>query len=329
MIEVEPNDFRELIEAAQRSADRPLLTLERADLPLGELTDAVERVAADLTPNVGRGFAVLRSIPVDLIGKDLAARVFWGIGLHLGEPVSQNMAGEFLCHVRKDPAVAVRGFASDVELGVHSDLTEILGLCALVVAKSGGVSSLVSLAAVHDVLMIERPDLLDVLYEPFYHGRHNEQHPWERPYSIHPVFARGSKGWGGFYNPGMLGRTDQIDGVPPLTARQIEAVDAVRRIAERPDLRLTVALQPGDMLFAHNAFVLHARTSFEDHEDPDRRRHFYRLWLDRPDCESSTVPWPVRFDFRYGNSGLTRRGVPAAQGSQLLHGALPSTNRTD
>lgn len=320
-----PADYGALIDAARRAAGRDLVALEAADLPLGRLAAVVDRLVADLTPGLGRGFALLRGLPVAEIGKDVAARVFWGVGLRLGEPVSQNLAGEFLCHVRKDSGVAYRGFASDVELGVHCDLTEIAGLCALVGAKTGGDSALVSLGAVHDALATESPELLEVLYEPFYHWRLDEQHAWERPFSIHPVFARGTNGWGAFFNPGMLGRTGGVEGVPRLTPLQRRAVDAMAKIADRPELRLAVRLEPGDMLFMHNALVAHARTSFVDDEDPERRRHLYRLWLDRPAAQS-TVPWPVRYDFRYGNSGLTRRGVAAGQ--EAVQARLASTPAT-
>ena len=36
------------------------------------------------------------------------------------------------------------------------------------------------------------------------------------------------------------------------------------------------------MQFANNYMVLHARTAFVDHADPDRKRHLLRLWLKVP-----------------------------------------------
>ena len=36
---------------------------------------------------------------------------------------------------------------------------------------------------------------------------------------------------------------------------------------------------PGDVQFVHNHTVLHARAAFEDHDEPERRRHLLRLWL--------------------------------------------------
>jgi hypothetical protein len=33
------------------------------------------------------------------------------------------------------------------------------------------------------------------------------------------------------------------------------------------------------MLFVNNRWILHNRTAFEDHPEPERRRHYVRLWL--------------------------------------------------
>ena len=35
----------------------------------------------------------------------------------------------------------------------------------------------------------------------------------------------------------------------------------------------------GDIQWLKNATILHARTEFEDHDEPERKRHLLRLWL--------------------------------------------------
>jgi len=42
-------------------------------------------------------------------------------------------------------------------------------------------------------------------------------------------------------------------------------------------------LQPGDMQILNNHVTLHARTEFEDYDDPVRKRCLFRLWLAPPD----------------------------------------------
>ena len=35
----------------------------------------------------------------------------------------------------------------------------------------------------------------------------------------------------------------------------------------------------GDIQWLKNAAILHSRTEFEDHAEPERKRHLLRLWL--------------------------------------------------
>jgi alpha-ketoglutarate-dependent taurine dioxygenase len=45
-------------------------------------------------------------------------------------------------------------------------------------------------------------------------------------------------------------------------------------------------MERGDMQFVNNRFVLHSRTAFEDHAEPDLRRNFLRLWMRYQDAEA-------------------------------------------
>jgi alpha-ketoglutarate-dependent taurine dioxygenase len=67
--------------------------------------------------------------------------------------------------------------------------------------------------------------------------------------------------------------------VPRLTAEQTEAMELLEAIANDPAFYLEMDFQPGDVQLLNNARILHAREAFEDHDDPDQRRHLLRLWL--------------------------------------------------
>lgn len=291
--------------AIEALEDRDPLSIHPGDVDLGALKEATDAVGRALTPGTGHGFAVMSRLPVEQYTERQVAQLFWVIGLEVGEPVSQNRAGDYLCHVRRDADVSHRGYATDNELQFHSDMSEISALLCLEAAQSGGESAVVSFAAVHDRLGEERPDLLEVLYRPFYFGR-VDQDPWEPPFSIQPVFARSSMAWGGYYNRHSIENAEGREGIPPLTDRQREALEAVLEVANRPELCFQFAMRPGEVLFVHNAMVMHARTSFEDDPDQRRWRHLLRLWLQVP-SERNTIPWAVRHDIRYGNRGLVRR----------------------
>ena len=67
----------------------------------------------------------------------------------------------------------------------------------------------------------------------------------------------------------------------PLSEAQSMALAAVASQLQRKDLMVEFDLQPGQMLFTNNRWILHNRTAFEDHPTMEDRRHYVRLWLSR------------------------------------------------
>jgi hypothetical protein len=55
----------------------------------------------------GRGFALLRGIPVERYTPLQAALAYWGIGTYWGNPVRQNKKGHLLGHVKVGDMAAV------------------------------------------------------------------------------------------------------------------------------------------------------------------------------------------------------------------------------
>lgn len=56
-------------------------------------------------------------------------------------------------------------------------------------------------------------------------------------------------------------------------------LDTYDAVAADLAVHLDMWLAPGDMQFLSNHTIAHARTAFEDADDPDLRRHLLRLWL--------------------------------------------------
>ena len=46
-----------------------------------------------------------------------------------------------------------------------------------------------------------------------------------------------------------------------------------------------MAFEPGDIQLLSNHTVIHARTDYEDYDEPERKRHLLRLWLSIKDDE--------------------------------------------
>ena len=50
-------------------------------------------------------------------------------------------------------------------------------------------------------------------------------------------------------------------------------------ITNSPQFALNMDFQPGDIQFLNNYTVMHARTEYVDHPEPECKRELIRLWL--------------------------------------------------
>ena len=104
------------------------------------LVPAFRRWRNDL--RAGRGFILVRGVPIDGVTTTEAARLYWLLGRELGDPVPQNGAGDLLCDVRDTGASPAdpntRLYTTRAEQDFHTDGADIIGLLALRGAKSVG-----------------------------------------------------------------------------------------------------------------------------------------------------------------------------------------------
>jgi hypothetical protein len=276
-------EIRDLDRAVEhaRASGRPLAELTRSDFPLTTLAAAVERWLAVLES--GRGFLLVRGVPVERYGEQRATLAYFGLGLHLGTPVSQNAAGDRLGHVRdtgdapSDPAV--RLYKTRVQLGFHTDGADIIGLLCLRPAKSGGTSRIASSVAIYNEILRRRPDLVPALYEPFPFDRNGEERPGEPPFFSIPVCRQADGVLGTFYIGWYIRGSQRHPSAPRLSPQQQRVVDLIDEIAEDPSFHLDMEFESGDMQWLKNSVTLHARTEYEDFPEPERKRHLLRLWL--------------------------------------------------
>ena len=264
-----------------RSRGLPTAAITRADFPLPLL---VPRLAGLLEgARTGRGFFVLTGLPPDRFGEEDREAAFWGIGTHLGRPVSQNSHGDLLGRVfdqgRAYGSANTRGYQTRARLDFHTDRCDLVGLLCQRRAREGGLSSVVSTMAVHDEIGRARPDLLPILRRGFHYA---EREAADSPGGVSarpiPVFSErdGVLSCRFIRNPIETGAERR--GVP-LTGPEREALDLVSALCAREDMRLDMMLEPGDMQFCNNYTTAHARTEFEDWPEPERRRLMLRLWL--------------------------------------------------
>lgn len=288
------------------------IPFEAEDFPLPTLSRTIERIPSVLEDE--QGFLLIRGIDRSRYTASQCELIYWGIGSHLGTPISQNTRGHLLGHVRDegksfdDPTA--RGYQTTQKMDFHADQlpVDVLGLFCVRAAKEGGASALVSVGAVHNVMLEERPDLLEVLYRPFNLDWRGEEPEGEAPWYTSPMFSYAdgkvtSRVTSRQYFNSVTRFGDEL----ALTDVQREALDVLQEVCNREELRLSMMMQEGDIQFLNNHAILHAREAFEDHEDPDLKRHLLRMWIALPEGVRRPMPDVLADRYRIVEMG----GIPA------------------
>ena len=251
------------------------------DFPLPVLGPAIGSWARELAE--GRGFVLVKGLPVTRLSAEGASIAYAGIGRHLGVPLVQNLDGDLLGQIRAtddDPDdVTVRRYKTTLAQPFHTDSSEVVGLMCLMPARSGGRSSIASSVSVFNAVLHDRPDLVDLLFEPFYFDRYEQQAEGADPYFAVPLCTFDHGRLSTYYIRFVIDHAQRHAIVPRLTERQVELLDLIDALAASDELRLDMDFEPGDMQFLKNSVILHSRTAYEDDEDPAKRRHLLRLWL--------------------------------------------------
>ncbi|HEU4834016.1 MAG TPA: TauD/TfdA family dioxygenase [Pyrinomonadaceae bacterium] len=298
----------------QSSVD--LAAISDKDVQLPTLWPRLEGMSDEVMN--GRGFVLIKGLPVGRWTKREAAVAFLIIGVQLGNLRMQNAEGHLLGHVRDlgrssdDPNTRI--YQTRERQTHHTDSCDVVGLMCLQQAKSGGLSSLVSSTTIFNEMRRRRPDLLSVLLEPIETDRRGEVPEGSKPYFNIPVFNYHDGLVSAIYQRQYIESARRFPGVAPLTALQIEALDLLDELANDPKLNLMMELEPGDIQLVHNHTIFHDRTAFEDYPEPERKRHLLRLWLAPPGARHLPEVYAERF-------GST---TPGDRGGVVVAGAKPT-----
>ena len=275
------------IEAALQTAlatGKPVVDLTRDDFPLptvaGKLAAAVDEVER------GRGFVLLRGIRLPNYSREEARALFWGVGRHIGDPVTQNPQGALL-HEIEDlgndyGGNNVRGHSTNARLRPHVDPCDIVGLFCIRPAATGGLSTISSAHTVFNEILEKHPDYLESLCRGFridYAGKGPTAAPdLTSPQRI-PVFSECGGSLTCYYNAKQIERGAEKTGERLSEVAQA-AIHEVEALALRDEIRFDMGFQTGDIQLLNNYTILHARTSYED--DPAAKRLLLRQWLNVP-----------------------------------------------
>ena len=262
------------------------------DFPLHSLANEFASYAEELEN--GRGFLLLRGLPVDRYTEEELNSIYYGLGLHMGTPVRQNPRGDLLGMVMNVGDVtkkSTRVYETNLFLPYHSDPSDVVGLMCVRKAMRGGLSSLVSVAAIYNEILEKHPEFIGLYYRPMYFEHLCEPRP-----SLSPIFSYHEGKLSCRYLRQYLELGHEIMG-QPLSRVEIAALDLFDQVMHDPKIRIDMMLEPGDIQFANNYAVLHSRNEFEDDPDPARRRKMVRLWLKMANARPLAPEFPGRNGF--------------------------------
>ncbi|MBT5434304.1 MAG: TauD/TfdA family dioxygenase [Rhodospirillaceae bacterium] len=270
-----------IVDAARRIAGegKTVADLWGVDVALPELAQTMAAIDAEVAE--GCGLVVLRGMPVGELSDDETA-VGWHLATaQLGRLRSQSGWGDLMGRVEYvDDGRDWRGYTKSKELNYHTDHADTVALLCVRQSAAGGLSRIVSQAAVHAIIARENPAALTLLQRGFPYAWYDEVPPEAtRPASDFdvPVLVEHAGRVQGVYIQSFMLEAAEATG-RELTGGEIRAIELVRQVANRPGVALEFAMQPGEALIFDNLSMLHARTAFELPDDPANRRLLYRLW---------------------------------------------------
>ena len=127
----------------------------------------------------GRGFAVLRGMPIGRFTRQDIESIYWGIGTYIGMPISQNSDGQLITEVSDKGSsysnnINDRGYMSGDKLKPHVDTSDITVLLCVEQSTVGGISSLASSAAIFNEILDQNPEFFPSYFKGFYHDLRGE-----------------------------------------------------------------------------------------------------------------------------------------------------------
>jgi alpha-ketoglutarate-dependent taurine dioxygenase len=260
-----------------------LLSPDQFDLPASaELMSVVRTRLCQ-----GIGLAVVDRLPVEDYEPEENRWLFWLLTQLLERPVAQAWNGAMLYDVRdtgRTLEYGVRRSITNLDLTFHTDgpwldlPPHLVGLyCINPALEGGGLSRFVSLRTVHQELRRRHADLLPRLYRPYPWDRQAEHAADDPRTGTQPIFQYDGRAFVGRFNERLIEAGAELTGAP-LDTQGKDALDAMRRVVDSPDLWVEFTIERGQIQYLNNREFAHSRTDFRDAAEPHRKRHLLRVW---------------------------------------------------
>ncbi len=155
---------------------------------------------------------------------------------------------------------------------------DFIGMCCINPAKKGGESKFVSAYSVHNKMLKEHKQFLEMLYQQFHFDKRGEFESKESPTVFEPIFTYNNNQLKCRYLRDYINDGQMIQNTP-LSKEQNEALDIFDKIIHDENLVVSYKLRQNEMVFFNNNRVMHGRTSFEDFEGIENKRLMIRTWI--------------------------------------------------
>jgi hypothetical protein len=285
-------DFELALAHVAKKRFQDVTEIRAEDFPLRHVRERIDDIVDRLQR--GLGLVLLRGLPIyDRFSEEEAAVIYWGMGRHMGNLVPQNRKGDLLGHIRdlgrRGPYE--RAYATNEDLGFHTDSTDFVGLMCLRPALYGGESFVASSALLYNLVIDEHPEYLPILNKTFPTDYRSEELPGSPGWYLEPLYSYYGGELSATVRTGRVMSAMRFPEVPRLSAEEISCFKYFESLPKRPGIALGMRLHTGDLQFLNNFVTVHTRTAFvDDAEDPARQRHLLRLWISCPETGRPLCP---------------------------------------
>ena len=288
--ELEKNTDKFLVDVSDevineiRSKRMEIHSENESDFPI--LTNQIKIFKRDILIN-GCGFFVINGSKFSEFSYDEMNSILKIISKIIGELLEQNKDHEKVVEIKdlgKTMKAGSRYHHTKEGGSYHTDGCHIyhnfphyVGLVCINPAKSGGESKFASSYTLHNQLLEEK-NLLKILYEKFHIDKRNENEINESPTQYEPIFQYENNNLVFRYQRELI-EAGYKKMNQSLTSIQKDALNALDRALANENFAVAYLMNPYDMMFSNNKWLIHDRNGFEDFDEENKKRVLLRTWI--------------------------------------------------
>ena len=267
-----------------RSKRMKIHSENEVDFPI--LTNQIKTFKHDILIN-GCGFFVINGSKFSEFSHDEMSSMLKIISKIIGELLEQNKDHEKVVKIKdlgKTMSAGSRYHHTKEGGSYHTDGCHIyhnfphyVGLVCINPAKSGGESKFASSYTLHNQLLEEK-NLLKILYEKFHIDKRNENEINESPTQYEPIFQYENNNLVFRYQRELI-EAGYKKMNQSLTSIQKDALNALDRALANENFAVAYLMNPYDMMFSNNKWLIHDRNGFEDFDEENKKRVLLRTWI--------------------------------------------------